>query len=894
VEPTARGFHFTIAPTTRRATREASQPSGQSVLSLRDELIRILQNPTDLSDDSLFIEVAPDQQRHNNLSTPSSPFIIPSGFLTPQHDSPPASDSSFRIDSSDSYSLLNSRTTPTISNAQAMAQPDNGPIGGQVQHVLAPVYIPGRGEKGAPTVDLKKPRQLKRFFKELEALFIRVTPKTEQEKKDLVLKYVDLEIEEVWERYPEYKNIATSYADFKAAILAHYPDATGDYMYSLADLDTLIGERYRVGIRTIDDLTTYHNEFDAITSWLLEKEHIDKKEQERAYVGAFQPHMWDLIENKLSIKHADRHPNMPYPMNDVYEAARAILQGSYRGAKRYFAQVANQTSSNQYQPFTDPATTSTAAPEPTIKVENFGAIISEFTKTMAEILKQTQSRSNYGSVPRQTNCNMCGGPHFIRECPVVDEYVAAGKCRRNIEGKVVLSTGAFVPREIPGTTLQERIDEWHRRFPGQLATSTLIHTIDRSLLYQPKATYPLTSTDRIAHLEAELFALRTRKSNFVPMGRTRAQTARGTNVEMSDSEDEAPVTAPKKKAAPKLTVVPPATKEKAAKDPEPVATTTQPTAFIEELETAPEHPFKEAKDAAYIPPTERNIGVPIPQAPKKPEPAYKTQPAVYKVSIASDVYARTMDIPITVTQRELLSLSSEVRSQMREATTTRRVPVQSTQEPAVETANFLQVEESDDEDDFVIPSLAIPDKHHRTPPEGSLVIPDPIETYVRSLNPGETPAPDRLIVSCENAAVRSVFAVVDNNRKKECILDSGCQVVTMSKAVSHELGIPYDPTFRISMQSANGELDMSLGLARNVPFKIGPVTFYMQAHVIDSNAYEVLLGRPFDVLTESVVRNFANEDQTITIHDPNSGQKVTIPTLARGSRNTRPATEEDF
>jgi hypothetical protein len=96
------------------------------------------------------------------------------------------------------------------------------------------------------------------------------------------------------------------------------------------------------------------------------------------------------------------------------------------------------------------------------------------------------------------------------------------------------------------------------------------------------------------------------------------------------------------------------------------------------------------------------------------------------------------------------------------------------------------------------------------------------------------------------------------------------------------------------MQSANGELDMSLGLARNVPFKIGTVTFYMQAHVIDSNAYDILLGRPFDVLTESVIRNFANEDQTITIHDPNTGQHITIPTLPRGSQKAENTNEEDF
>ena len=42
------------------------------------------------------------------------------------------------------------------------------------------------------------------------------------------------------------------------------------------------------------------------------------------------------------------------------------------------------------------------------------------------------------------------------------------------------------------------------------------------------------------------------------------------------------------------------------------------------------------------------------------------------------------------------------------------------------------------------------------------------------------------------------------------------------------------------------------------------------------------MGRPFDVLTRSVVRNFDNEEQTITITDPNSGKVYTIPTVARG------------
>jgi len=107
----------------------------------------------------------------------------------------------------------------------------------------------------------------------------------------------------------------------------------------------------------------------------------------------------------------------------------------------------------------------------------------------------------------------------------------------------------------------------------------------------------------------------------------------------------------------------------------------------------------------------------------------------------------------------------------------------------------------------------------------------------------------------------------------------------MAEAVCFDLGLAYDPTIKLNMQSANGNVNQSLGLSRNVPFQIGAITFYLQVHIIRSPAYDILLGRPFDILTESIVRNFANEDQTITIRDPNSGRRVTVPTHARTRLN---------
>ena len=109
----------------------------------------------------------------------------------------------------------------------------------------------------------------------------------------------------------------------------------------------------------------------------------------------------------------------------------------------------------------------------------------------------------------------------------------------------------------------------------------------------------------------------------------------------------------------------------------------------------------------------------------------------------------------------------------------------------------------------------------------------------------------------------------------------------MSRAVCHSLGLAYDPTVRLDMQSANGELDKSECLLRNVPFRVGNIQLYLQIHVIRDAAYDILLGRPFDVLTRSVVKNYANEDQTITIACPNSGEIATVPTIPRGSWRAR-------
>jgi hypothetical protein len=90
----------------------------------------------------------------------------------------------------------------------------------------------------------------------------------------------------------------------------------------------------------------------------------------------------------------------------------------------------------------------------------------------------------------------------------------------------------------------------------------------------------------------------------------------------------------------------------------------------------------------------------------------------------------------------------------------------------------------------------------------------------------------------------------------------------MSEAVCHDIGLAYDPSIKLNMQSANGEVDQSLGLARNIPCKINSITLYLQIHIIRSPAYDILLGRPFDVLTESTVKNFLTRTKPSLLSTP--------------------------
>jgi hypothetical protein len=96
------------------------------------------------------------------------------------------------------------------------------------------------------------------------------------------------------------------------------------------------------------------------------------------------------------------------------------------------------------------------------------------------------------------------------------------------------------------------------------------------------------------------------------------------------------------------------------------------------------------------------------------------------------------------------------------------------------------------------------------------------------------------------------------------------------------------------MQSANGSRNESLGLVENLKLEISGMKLHIQAHVIHNPAYNVLLGRPFDVLTAPNIKNYCDKLQTMTMTNPNSSKMVSIPTVLCGQPCFKSLPPEDI
>jgi hypothetical protein len=260
---------------------------------------------------------------------------------------------------------------------------------------------------------------------------------------------------------------------------------------------------------------------------------------------------------------------------------------------------------------------------------------------------------------------------------------------------------------------------------------------------------------------------------------------------------------------------------------------------------------------------------------KDPGLVYKSRAPVEAGLDIERLVESVMDLEINVPLRSLAGASGAIQREIRRQMTKTR-QLQNDESKAnypKEKEQFVCVDNSP------VSCYAIMEEVSEEIPEGHLVANDPVLQYLAE---NQSAKPSDLVVASTSKPLRAIYAVINGVGQEECLIDNGSSIVSMAKHLAVQKGLNWDPYFKISMESATNHVEQTLGLAKNVCFRIGGINVYLQVHILDDPPYGILLGRPFDALTTSIIKTAADGSSEITLTDPNTKQSIVVPTYKRG------------
>ncbi len=510
--------------------------------------------------------------------------------------------------------------------------------------------LPCRREESAPILDLSDPREIWRYFDDLDFLFAKHRVSDPQEKKRAAVNYPSVAVERLWKTVRALGDPTRSYEDFKAEIIALYPEAIAAQEHTLADFDRLVTDRTRTPIGSEIELGAYYRDFLIISRFLIAKGRISVQMQARALLASFEPCLATAVHSRLERKFLDHFPDDPYETDDIYDAALYALvwqraaplieplreiptlstpaptmPAPLQSPPPTFHALLPATealSPAQSDPVTamhaltwecaaspvpaprDAPTTSTptpaiavpipsppppaqayppalrfiqadmpaaiptfvpqhpaplvpvprdvsppsaptlATPAPsqfpppsnhafppvpespqpaqtnpiTVTLDALAEAIATLKTGLEAILSAQQSAESCApesdaAQSRAEQCKFCrSAVHLEEECEEADKYILAGKCKRNVFGKIVLPSGAEVPWRIKGKCLRERFEEYHRQYPGQQAAPAYLEDLARLRRPAPQDAMGAMSLGTKATTPAMCEALRQPRS----------------------------------------------------------------------------------------------------------------------------------------------------------------------------------------------------------------------------------------------------------------------------------------------------------------------------------------------------------------------------------------------
>jgi len=259
----------------------------------------------------------------------------------------------------------------------------------------------------------------------------------------------------------------------------------------------------------------------------------------------------------------------------------------------------------------------------------------------------------------------------------------------------------------------------------------------------------------------------------------------------------------------------------------------------------------------------------------KEEPMYKNRAPVEMGLDIETLVDSVLEMEVTIPLKSLAGVSGAIQKEIRKQMTKARIPVEEKlPNPETEvTIGKIYLH------DIKIENAVIGEDLSEDLFAGSVVAGDPVLQFAQL---HEISSLGTLKVGKMTEPLRSIYTRINGLGQEECLLDGGSMIVSMSKKVAVQLGLVWDPTIRIDMESASNHVDRTLGVARNVAFEVGGLKLFLQVHILENLPYRVLLGKPFETLGAMTIQTYEDGSAEVVIKDPNTKRIAVVPTYRRG------------
>ncbi|KIJ38551.1 hypothetical protein M422DRAFT_258658 [Sphaerobolus stellatus SS14] len=197
------------------------------------------------------------------------------------------------------------------------------------------------------------------------------------------------------------------------------------------------------------------------------------------------------------------------------------------------------------------------------------------------------------------------------------------------------------------------------------------------------------------------------------------------------------------------------------------------------------------------------------QPSEKKAPQYQYQSKIEDTKAAQAIFDKMLDTSITITQRELLTVSSDLRKHFVDGCKINRIPVYS--------ANIVPMESE--------------------------------QTATTLLTQSTT---------LHTASIRELDVKIQGKHAEIGIYDPGAELVCISDVAARELGLPFSTNMQLSMTDANGGSKATFGIIENLELVIGGMSIYVHAWIIKDAPYRLLLGRPFQLAARADTKDIGD------------------------------------